>query len=128
MADMANNTTSFFAHHEVSNEFRKIIITAVKSAIVVMNKVFKSLHINPALESYQIWQNANNVFRKEYKLILMQISNVIKKHTAKQIVDLFQGVILIIKHVERLVDHINNITENFMFIKQSNFFLDKQKP
>lgn len=127
IADLAKNTTKFFIKHKVSKEFRKIILNAVKAAIVVMNKVFKSLHANTALESYQTWQGADNSFRKEYKELLTSISTALKKHSTKEIVDLFQGAILVIKHVERLVDHTGNIAENFMFIKQSNFFFDKQR-
>jgi phosphate uptake regulator len=59
--------------------------------------------------------------------LLTSISTALKKHSTKEIVDLFQGAILVIKHVERLVDHTGNIAENFMFIKQSNFFFDKQR-
>jgi phosphate uptake regulator len=126
MADYAVSATRFMMNNKVSDDIRELIIDSAKAAISAISKVFKALTTKTALDTYKISQAARIAFRKEYDEMLERLSGILKRRSAEQIERLFQGAIIIIKHTERLVDHVDNISENFVFIKQSDFFFTKQ--
>jgi phosphate transport system protein len=125
MADYAVSAVKFFVNNKVIDSIRTLSLNILKSALLTMNKVFISMKTNPAIDTYKICEVAHKNFRKEYISNLKTLSSILKKSTVDEISNLFQGAIVIIKHIERLVDHLSNICENFVFIKQSDFFFDK---
>jgi phosphate uptake regulator len=65
-------------------------------------------------------------YRKEYSEILKKLSSILKRKTVNEIAGLFEGTIILIKHSERCIDHAINIAENFVYVKQSDFFFSKR--
>ncbi|GHU47894.1 hypothetical protein FACS1894218_3360 [Bacilli bacterium] len=126
MADYAVSATRFMMNNKVSDDIRELLIDTTKASITAVSKVFNALKTKTAMDTYKIAQTAHIAFKKEYNEMLERLSGVLKKRSAEQIERLFQGAIIIIKHTERLVDHVDNICENFVFIKQSDFFFTKQ--
>jgi phosphate uptake regulator len=78
------------------------------------------------MEAYKISKQADKSFREKYSESLQQLSTILKNSTVDEIVALFQNAIIIMKHAERIVDHAINMSENFVFIKQNDFFFEKQ--
>jgi phosphate transport system protein len=101
--------------HSLSNE-----------AITTMKKVFVSLKSKSAIETYKIAKTSHEKFRKEYNLMINKLVDLIKNQTPQEVATMFHGGIIVLKHIERLIDHLMNIAENFVFIKQSDFFFDKK--
>jgi phosphate uptake regulator len=126
MADYAVSATRFFVNNQVSDEIRNLIVAVLKRALVGMMKVIKSLRVKPAIDTYKTCQSAHMLFKNHYNKMLEQLSGILKNRSVEQIERLFQGAIIIIKHIERLMDHIANISENFVFIKQPDLFFTKQ--
>lgn len=125
MADYAYSTSRFFEKRVVNDDVRLLIRSLTNDGIKIMKKVFTSLETKPVLETYKITKNAHEAFRKEYKSIINKLVILIKDQTPEEVAAMFHGGIIILKHIERLIDHLTNISENFVFIKQSNFFFDK---
>jgi phosphate transport system protein len=126
MGDYAVSAIRFFANNQVSDEIRNLIVAILKEALTGMNKVINSLKVKPATDTYQICRAAHTLFKKRYSKMLEQLSGILKNRSVEQIEKLFQGAIIIIKHIERLMDHLANISENFVFIKQPDLFFTKQ--
>lgn len=130
-----------FIHENKANDKKVIdlLIDAIESSYVTMNKIIGTLFDeNKNLVSIKKGTNYDPVsiygqvlvisseYRKKYKEIINEISKIIfEKKTVEQIQDLFAGAIIVIKYTERNVDHAINIVENFIYIRESNFFYEK---
>ena len=67
-----------------------------------------------------------NCYRTEYKDILKDLSEIIyDKNTPQQIETILSSISIIVKYAERNVDHAVNILENFIYVRESNFFFNK---
>jgi phosphate transport system protein len=126
IADYAVSAVRFFANNPISDEIRSIMSDALKASLNATQKIFKALKTRTALETYKVCQDAQTIFRKEYTTIISRLTTIITTRSGDQILKLFQGAIVILKHIERIVDHGVNISENFVFVKQSDFFFGKQ--
>lgn len=126
MSDYALSSFKFFYKNKVPNDVTNLIVSIMKEAIAGMSKVYESIKINPAIETYKICQDAHEAFKKHYVEMLKGLSSILKKKSTGEIASLFQGAIIVIKHIERLMDHLENIAENFMFIKRPDLFLEKR--
>jgi phosphate transport system protein len=125
MADYGVSAIRFFANNKITNDIRNLVIEILKGALNGMLKVFNSLKVKPAIDTYKICQHAHVAFKNNYNKMVEKLSGILKDHTAEQIERLFHGAIIIIKHIERLMDHVANIAENFVFIKQPDLFFSK---
>lgn len=126
MADYAYSASRFFEKRAVNDEVKLLIHNLTNDAIKTMKKVFDSLKSKPAIETYKITKTSHEIFRKEYKDMIDKLVLLIKDNSPKEVAAMFHGGIIVLKHVERLIDHLANVSENFVFIKQSDFFFDKQ--
>jgi phosphate transport system protein len=126
MADYAYSASRFFEKRAVNDDVRILIHSLANDGIKIMKKVFTSLKAKPVLETYKITRSAHETFRKEYKLMINKLVVLLKEQTPEEAAAMFHGGIIVLKHIERLIDHLANISENFVFIKQSDFFFDKQ--
>jgi phosphate transport system protein len=126
MADYAVSAARFFVNNKVGDDINNLIVKTLKSALVGMAKINQSLKIKPAIDTYKTCQTAHITFKNNYNKMLEELSGILKKRSEEQIERLFQGAIIIIKHIERLMDHVANISENFVFIKQPDLFFTKQ--
>jgi phosphate uptake regulator len=126
MADYAVSAMRFFVNNKMPNDIRLLIVETMHDALIALVKVNNSLRTKPAIDTYKTCQTVYAHFRKQYDAMLDDLSTILKKSTIEQIESLFRGAIIIIKHIERLMDHMMNISENFMFIKQPDLFFSKQ--
>jgi phosphate transport system protein len=126
MADYAYSTARFFQKRDVNDDVKKLIFDLTNNAIKTMTKVFASLKNKTAMDTYKITTTSHEMFRTQYKEMIAKLVNLIMQQTPQEVAAMFHGGIIVLKHIERLIDHLANISENFVFIKQSNFFFDKQ--
>lgn len=125
IADYAYSASRFFEKRSVSDDMRLLIHNLSNDAIKIMKKVFSSLKTKPVMDTYKTTKSAHEIFKKEYKEMISKLVVLIKVQTPEEVATMFHGGIIILKHIERLIDHLTNISENFVFIKQSDFFFDK---
>lgn len=102
-----------------------VSITYVKRLQVYLNKE-KEYKAN-VKTFYEKVANVENEYQLQYKAITVELSKILYDHsTPAQIVETMNGVAMILKYTERNVDHIVNIIENFIYIHESDFFIQKQ--
>jgi phosphate transport system protein len=126
MADYAVSAARFFVNNQVSDNIRNLIVDILKGALLGMNKTNKSLEVKPAIDTYKTCQSAHLSFKNYYNKMLEKFSYILKKSSIQEIEKFFQGAAIVMKHIERLMDHVANISENFVFIKQADLFFNKQ--
>jgi phosphate transport system protein len=126
MSDYAVSAMRFFVNNKIPDDIRILIVNIMHDALSANAKVNQSLKTKAAIDTYKTCQTVYTHFRKQYDTMLDALSTILKKSTVEQIESLFRGAIIIIKHIERLMDHVVNIAENFMFIKQPDLFFTKQ--
>jgi phosphate uptake regulator len=126
IADYAVSAARFFANNKISDEMRGIMTDALKASLTATQKIFKALKTKTAMEAYKVCQAAQTTFRKEYTAVITRLTTLLTNRSGEQVLKLFQGAIVILKHIERIVDHAVNVSENFVFVKQSDFFFGKQ--
>jgi phosphate transport system protein len=122
------SATKYFVDHDgkISKNIRSLIADSINNATIAIKKVFGALHTKTAMETYKISIQANKLFREKYRENLQQLSVILKNSSVDEIASLLQNAIIIMKHAERIVDHTINVSENFVFIKQNDFFFDKK--
>ncbi|MDR1234571.1 MAG: hypothetical protein LBJ97_00595 [Mycoplasmataceae bacterium] len=126
MADYGVSAARFFVNNKITDEIRSLVADTLKGALTGIAKIYNSLKVKPAIDTYKTCQHAHISFKNSYNKMLERLSGILKNRSVEQIERLFQGAIIIIKHIERLMDHVANISENFVFIKQPNLFFSKQ--
>jgi phosphate uptake regulator len=126
MADYAFSISRFFEKREITDDVRLLIRNLATEGIKIMKRVFLSLANKPAIDTYKTTTTLHEKFRKEYKQVVSKLVLLIKDQTPEEVAKMFHGGIIVLKHIERLIDHLSNISENFVFIKQFDFFTNKR--
>ncbi len=106
MADYVINCVNIIRQNKLTSLAIGIILNAFKLSYICMEKIFKLLETKEKIKVDPIYayHQANivmNYYRIEYKEILKD------------------------KYAERNVDHAVNILENFIYVRESNFFFNK---
>jgi phosphate transport system protein len=127
-ADYAVTATRYFVSNNdnISQDMRSLIGDTLHFAIITIKKIFNSINHKTAMEAYRVSQKSDLLFRKEYAKGLQRLSMILRNTNPDKIATLSQTAIIVLKHNERIVDHAINMAENFVFIKQKDFFLNKQ--
>ena len=131
MADYVMNSINIIKNNNFNEEVLDIIKDAYKLSYDCMNNLLKTLttkdkiKIDAAL-AYKLANKALNDYRIKHKDITKRLSEVIfDKNTPKQIDEILSSVSIIIKYSERNIDHAVNIIENFIYVRESNYFVNK---
>lgn len=131
MADYVMNSVNIIKNNNFNEEVLDIIKDAYKLSYDCMNNLLKTLttkdkiKIDAAL-AYKLANKALNDYRIKHKDITKRLSKVIfDKNTPKQIDEILSSVSIIIKYSERNIDHAVNIIENFIYVRESNYFVNK---
>ena len=131
MADYVINCVNIIRQNKLTNHAIGIILNAFKLSYNCMEKIFKLLQTKEKIKVDPIcaYHQANivmNYYRTEYKDILKDLSEIIyDKNTPQQIETILSSISIIVKYAERNVDHAVNILENFIYVRESNFFFNK---
>ena len=131
MADYVMNSINIIKNNNFNEEVLDIIKDAYKLSYDCMNNLLKTLttkdkiKIDAAL-AYKLANKTLNDYRIKHKDITKRLSKVIfDKNTPKQIDEILSSVSIIIKYSERNIDHAVNIIENFIYVRESNYFVNK---
>ena len=131
MADYVMNSVNIIKNNNFNEEVLDIIKDAYKLSYDCMNNLLKTLttkdkiKIDAAL-AYKLANKTLNDYRIKHKDITKRLSKVIfDKNTPKQIDEILSSVSIIIKYSERNIDHAVNIIENFIYVRESNYFVNK---
>ncbi len=131
MADYVMNSINIIKNNNFNEEVLDIIKDTYKLSYDCMNNLLKTLttkdkiKIDAAL-AYKLANKALNDYRIKHKDITKRLSKVIfDKNTPKQIDEILSSVSIIIKYSERNIDHAVNIIENFIYVRESNYFVNK---
>lgn len=129
ICDYANNIAKFLERHNyISEECFNIILTLEKLAITNYKSVFDYFRSNDAVTTYKFAEQLQNSFSQEFGRQLKAIRDIYinKSSYINDNSELLTAPILALKNVERIMDHIMNIIEYFIYIKESNFFFNKK--
>ena len=131
MADYVINCVNIIRQNKLTNRAVEIILDAFKLSYACMEKIFglletrEKIKVDPVAAYYQANLVMNN-YRKQHKEILKDLSEIMYgKNTPEQIEIILSSISIIVKYAERNVDHTVNILENFVYVKESNFFFNK---
>ncbi|EFF41789.1 PhoU domain-containing protein [Mycoplasmopsis alligatoris] len=127
ICDHAQRIAQFKSRHEDISDFIKQTITELEKRVQEYAKI-----IADALENYSVMGNYNNCITQSenffnlYKAKLYESYNEIDpKNKAKN--EALLEFITVLKNLDRTVDHYRNILENFVFIKDPDFFVKNKK-
>ena len=133
MADYVIDTANIIRQNKINKEAISIIRESFKLSYACMNSLLKNLETKDKIKidpnfAYKLANKILNFYRIKYKEINKKLSNIIfDKNTPKQIEDVLSSISIITKYSERNVDHAVNILENFIYVRESNFFFSKHK-
>lgn len=128
MSDYVYTITQFLSTSKsVTVKIQQIFSEAFEKSYE-LNKIYYSL-IQDASASifYSEAQEIEKHYQEEYALIARKITDILFKAKEEYSTNAYIGLVTALKHVERTIDHAINIVENFIYIKQSTFFFEKQK-
>lgn len=124
MADYALNIAIYFQMNKLDNDIFNLILDAYNDSLATVKKLIKIQRSMKALEAYDKSLIINDEYRKMYTNSMLSLSKIISKRKARDIANLFSGAVIVLKNIERNVDHIMNVIENFAYIKKSDFFFN----
>lgn len=127
MADYVMSTAKFFyTHKKVGNKIYDLLVSSIKDSSNYIEKILDCLMNKKAVETYEVAVKYQRAYQDKYSNTMVELSKILHSKTAKEIANILTGAIIIFKHVERNVDHALNIAENFLYIKESDFFFTKK--
>lgn len=127
MADHAMYATRYFAmNKKVNKDIVKLIVDVLEESIDAVKKIFESVVGKLPKEISHVTSKVQIDYRKKYNEALEELAKIYKTMSAAEIADVLTGAAIVLKQAERNVDHAINISENFIYIRQSDFFFHKK--
>ncbi len=133
MADYIMDIANIIRQNKFNKEAISVIRESLKLSYACMNSLLRNLETKDKIKidpnfAYKLANKVLNFYRIKYKEINKKLSNIIfDKNSPKQIEDILTSISIITKYSERNVDHAVNILENFIYVRESNFFFSKHK-
>ncbi|WP_027123758.1 phosphate signaling complex protein PhoU [Mycoplasmoides pirum] len=130
ICDYANNLSKFIKHNpNIYKSALQVVEDLESLAIITYQKIFDFFKNNDAQDTYKYGLKLQEECTNKYLNALKALRTIYAEptdsfnhpHDSKEFVQL----VLAIKNIERIVDHIMNIIEHFIYIKESNFFFSK---
>ena len=133
MADYVISTAKFIYLHDTFDEEQiDLIIEGIQASITAVTEILNLLtikkedKINNEISIFQESTKIHSSYNVKYQNIINKLSRIAyDESTASKAADAMNNCFIILKHTERSVDHAINIIENFVYIRESNFFYDK---
>lgn len=133
MADYIISSARYIYQHAIDEKPAiNLIVTTIKNSIEIMNKMIRQLK-NPMnikknyLRAHKKTVELAKAYRVQYNASLKKLSGIMfKQDSAQDINNIMTGIAVIMKSAERNVDHALNIIENFIYIRNADFFFDKK--
>lgn len=111
---------------KVNEKIWNILELTLKEALVILEDVYNNL-VSGNKQSKQYYTKKlvplQMEFSEKYRLIFKELGKIIFK--AKNLDDVL-GAFTALKYIERSVDRAVNITENFVYISEANFYFAKE--
>jgi len=127
MADYIVSAAKFFlTHKKLDKDINKLIITVLEKSISTIAKIFDGMQAKSSIEAYEQTLSIQEEYSDFYNNELKKLAKIIKTKSVADIADILTGAVIVLKHIERNVDHATNISENFVYIKQYDFFFSKK--
>ncbi|MDC4163262.1 PhoU domain-containing protein [Mycoplasma bradburyae] len=127
ICDYANNVAKFLNNNDnISNKKLDIVIDLQQDVIKNYKDVIEHLKQNEAEDTYKFADIRQQEFESKYKRYLRMFKQYDLNSDDELQLNLLIDMILMIKYIERINDHLVNIVEYFVYIKESSFFFDKK--
>lgn len=127
ICDYANNVAKFLLKNDnISSQKLDVIIDLQENSLNNYKDVVAHLKENNAEETYKFADIRQQEFESKYKRYLKNFKKYDLNSEDELQLNLLIDTILVIKNIERINDHLVNIVEYFVYIKESSFFFDKK--
>ncbi|WP_027122311.1 phosphate signaling complex protein PhoU [[Mycoplasma] imitans] len=127
ICDYANNVAKFLKKNDnITPQKLDVIIDLQEEALTNYKDVVTHLKENDAEETYKFADIRQQEFESKYKRYLKNFKKYDINSEDELQLNLLVDTILVIKNIERINDHLVNIVEYFVYIKESSFFFDKK--
>lgn len=127
MADYVMSSAKFFSiHPKIDSKITNLLVSCIKDSSTYIEKILIDILKRNAVDTYELAIKYQKAYQVKYKASMVQLSKILHTKSAKEIATILTGAIIVFKHVERNVDHAVNVAENFLYIKESNFFFTKK--
>ncbi|WP_033159957.1 PhoU domain-containing protein [Mycoplasmoides alvi] len=133
ICDYANNLSKFLDRNlTIYTPALKVLKNLENKAIINYQKVFDFFKQNDASEAHKYVLELQKKFWNEYSMSLKTLKNIyvneneVFNNNNNNTTEYFIELILAIKNIERIMDHVMNVVNHFVFIKESNFFFRKK--
>lgn len=120
-------TKYMFYHQNLPIQAIELITSAFKKAHEVSVEYLKLVDQKDYYKYYDKAVEIEADHQKHFNEIMVKIAELLSPTKGVIVNESIPGAIIVLKNIERSVDHSINIVENFVYIKQSEFFLDKNK-
>ncbi|SYV93800.1 Phosphate transport system protein PhoU [Mycoplasmoides gallisepticum] len=110
----------------ISSQKLDVIIDLQENSLNNYKDVVAHLKENNAEETYKFADIRQQEFESKYKRYLKNFKKYDLNSEDELQLNLLIDTILVIKNIERINDHLVNIVEYFVYIKESSFFFDKK--
>lgn len=132
MADYVINNAKFINTHQLDRKIITIISNSIHANLLTMDKIVSELKNQENITKHWITTYRKVVtiqkeFKDLYTKLIKQISAVLYEQTnISDISAVLNGSLLVLKNNERNIDHAINLVENFIYIRNSDFFHNKK--
>lgn len=133
MADYVISIAKYIHEHPITDQkLYDIIIVALTDSVEYMDSIV-SLLKDPAntkhnwLKTYNKTIKFSNEYHEKHEKNISKLAEVMyDQSNAKNVFKIYNMVAKILKNVERNVDHSTNLIENFIYIRNNDFFHSKK--
>lgn len=127
ICDYANNITkNIYEKKVISPSGLAIVKLLEEMAVNIFEKIFDHFRSHDASETYVLAEKLHSQFMLEYSNQIKILHSIYSSDQNSENNTDFIYIVLTIKNIERILDHVMNIIEYFIYIKESNFFFKKR--
>ncbi len=131
MADYVIANAKFINSHKIDTKIIQLLKEAIHASLVIMNKIVQQLKNKDNIKKHWITTyrktiQYKNEFTTVYSEIIKKMSSILfHQKRSKEITEILNGSLLVLKNNERNIDHAINLVENFIYIRNFDFFHNK---
>ena len=133
MADYVISNARYLNQHRIKEKsINAVLVNTMSKSVITMDKIVDILRKRENIDehwitTYRLTTKYAEEFKKYFDdQVRILVKAAYNKDTPEEARNLIAGTSMLLKNVERNVDHATNIVENFVYIKNADFFKNKR--